>query len=506
MKKIQLAACLSLSLLTLFSGCATQTSNQTTAVAHQCFEHKDRDYSEVLTCYRQAHEKQALQYTKKSSTKVDGIEKRSYELVSQTWMPDVVTPADWRHTVDIYVPDNALKSRALLIVNNGINIGDAKNPLNLPKAPTDYSEETLRSIAAKTRTITISVSDIPNQYLQYKNSETPKREDDSVAYTWKLFLDAPNQNVFTSLHIPMMEAVVKTMDLAQQELHLNRFIVAGTSKRGWATWLTALVDDRVDAIVPFVIDVLNTKKVLEHEYLTYGKGWPMAFKPYFDQGITTKLDTPAFHDLMEIEDPMQYLDDGQADRLAIPKYIVNASGDDFFVPDNSHFYFDELPGTKLMRVAPNSSHYGISQFTESSLVPFINRFQKATPLPVLSTHTSTHASASGKATQLRVTFSERPVEVKQWTATNATARDFRFSCGIKYVGHKLQLDGNGDVSATIDQPHRGWTASFVEARFNDGLVLTSQVYIAPEAVYPEQPDPSANPACKIIADPNAIVR
>jgi PhoPQ-activated pathogenicity-related protein len=491
MKKIHFVAIFSFSALTLFSGCATQTTNQPIAAASQCFESKDHDYSEVLACYRQAHEKQPLIYTKKGSAKVDGIEKRTYELTSQTWMPESVTPAEWRHTVDIYVPDNALKSRALLIVNNGTNIGNGKD---LPKAPTDFSDETLRSIASKTKTITISVSDVPNQYLQYKNSPTPKREDDSVAYTWKLFLDAPDKKVFSSLHIPMMEAVVKTMDLAEKEVRINRFIVSGASKRAWATWLAALADTRVDAIVPFVIDILNTKKVLAHEYATYGKGWPMAFKPYLNEGITEKLDTPAFADLMEIEDPMQYLDDGHADRLSIPKYIVNASGDDFFVPDNAQFYYDELPGSKMLRVAPNSSHYGITKFTESSLVPFVNRFQKAIPFPILTSHIST----SGKKTNLRVMFSEKPVEIKQWTATNSTARDFRFTCGIKYVEHALKPESNGEVVTTIQQPVRGWTASFVEARFNDGLVVTSQVHITPDEVYPAQPDPSSIPACHII--------
>lgn len=493
MKKIQLAVLFFVATSTFLHGCATQTTPDQAKEAKHCFDSKDRDYSEVLTCYRAAHEKQPLIYSKKNTTKVDGIEKRTYELTSQTWMPDVVTPKEWRHTVDIYVPDNALKKRALVIVNNGINTGDGKD---MPKAPSDYSDETLRSVASKTKTITISVSDVPNQYLQYKNGGAPKREDDSVAYTWKLFLDAPDKQVFSSLHVPMMEAVVKTMDLAEKEVNIDRFIVAGSSKRGWATWLTALTDSRVDAIVPFVIDILNTKKVLLHEYASYGKGWPMAFKPYVDEGITKKLDTPAFDDLMELEDPLRYLDDAQAERLAIPKYIVNAGGDDFFVPDNTQFYFDELPGKKMLRVAPNSSHYGISKFTETSLVPFVNRFQKSIPFPALTAHLSN----AGKTTNLRVTFSETPVEIKQWTATNPTGRDFRYNCGIKYVERTLKPDSNGEVLTTIKQPAKGWTASFVEARFNDGLVLTSQVHITPDEVYPTRPDPSTIAACKIIRE------
>ena len=29
-------------------------------------------------------------------------------------------------------------------------------------------------------------------------------------------------------------------------------------------------------------------------------------------------------------------------RLSIPKYIINSSGDDFFTPDSSQFYFKKL--------------------------------------------------------------------------------------------------------------------------------------------------------------------
>jgi len=494
MKKIQHIALFFLATSLLLYGCATQTTptpEQAISEAHQCFDSKDRYYSEVLACYRQAQGKQPLIYTKKNSIKVGDIEKRTYALTSQTWMPEGLTSKEWVHTVDIYVPDNALKTRALVVVNNGINIGDGKN---LPKAPSDFSDETLRAIASKTRMITISASDVPNQYLHYQNGGAPKREDDSVAYTWKLFLDAPTTQVFSSLHIPMMEAVVKTMDLAEQELNIDRFIVTGASKRGWATWLTALADFRVDAIVPFVTDILNTKKVLQHEYATYGNGWPMAFKPYFNEGITEKLTMPAFDDLMEIEDPLRYLDGAQAERLAITKYIVNASGDDFFVPDNTQFYFEELPGIKMLRVAPNSTHYGISKFTETSLITFLNRFQHSIAFPVLTTH----LTSSDKKTNLRVTFSETPVEVKQWTAINPIARDFRYTCGIKYEERILNLDSHGDAFATIAQPEQGWAASFIEARFVDGLVMTSQVHITPENNYPQRPVPSPIPACQII--------
>ena len=39
----------------------------------------------------------------------------------------------------------------------------------------------------------------------------------------------------------------------------------------------------------------------------------------------------------------------------MPKYIVNAAGDEFFLPDSSQFYFAELKRERL-RYVPNANH------------------------------------------------------------------------------------------------------------------------------------------------------
>jgi len=54
---------------------------------------------------------------------------------------------------------------------------------------------------------------------------------------------------------------------------------------------------------------------------------------------------------MRIVEPLEY-----RDRLTMPKLIVNASGDQFFLPDSSRFYFDRLPGVKYLRCVPNADH------------------------------------------------------------------------------------------------------------------------------------------------------
>jgi len=458
-------------------------------------EGTQQNFSEVLACYRKSQADLPLTYVHTSTIRADGIEKCSYELMSQSWPPDYsAAPEKWSHAVDIYIPDHALSNRALLTINNGTNHGSENNPA---KGPTDFPENTLRTIAKKTRVIAISVSNVPNQYLKYQDDDAPKREDDSIAHSWKLFLNAPAKRPFLSLHIPMMEAAVKTMDLAESVLkpwNIHSFIVTGASKRAWMSWHVAIADSRVTAIVPFAIDVLNTKEIFEHTYQAYGKNWPIAFAPYYREGITDQQNTSNFEKLMKIEDPLRYLNSIYADRLTIPKFIVNASGDDFFTPDNARLYFDQLPGPKSLRVVPNSDHFGIKEYMEQALVSFTNRLQQSDSFPTL---TSQLQQDAGKTTLL-VQFSEPPVQITRWSVLNPVARDFRHACGIRYVATPLVPDAAQKLRISIEKPKAGWMALFVEARFKDGFIATTLVYILPDKTYPMTAPPDKGPACKTL--------
>ena len=366
-------------------------------------------------------------------------------------------------------------------------------------APTNFSEEELSRIAVATRTVVIAVSNVPNQVLSYQGVATPLAEDYSVAYTWKLFIGDTQKYQNASLHIPMVASVSQAFRLAKKELaqqNITKFIVTGASKRGWAAWLTALSDPDVDAIIPVAFDLLNTKKSLEHMYQSYGKNWPVAFYPYYQQGIDQQIDTDEFVSLMTLEDPLTYLNTDMGDRLKIDKYIINASGDDFYVPDNSHFYYDRLPGDKSLRVVPNSTHYGILSVTERSLTTFVNRFQNGQKLPEITEKVQN--SGDGK-NELAVSFSEKPATVLQWTARNPAARDFRYACDVKYSSAPVsRTDGGDKFSIPLITPDSGWQATYVEATFSDGYVATTQVYITPDEKYPKTAPPSAGAACKTL--------
>ncbi|MEA9903223.1 PhoPQ-activated protein PqaA family protein [Xanthomonas campestris pv. raphani] len=475
-----------LALLAAGSACASPATQR-------CATDPAVAFGEAMVCYHDAVEAQPLSYRRTATSSVAGVERRDYLLTSQDWSPeDLVLPASWQHDVALYVPPDALPTRALLISSNG-----TRQPVDGgPAQPSsELTPEAIAALAQRTRTVVIVLSDLPSQALTYRDDGTARREDDSVAHTWSLLMKAPAQRKTLPLHVPMAAAIARTMSLAERELaplRIHRFILAGASKRGWASWHAAIADQRVEAVVPFVIDILNMPAVLTHMAKVYGGNWPVAFNAYAKEGMTNQLATPAFAQLVQIQDPLQYLHTRYRKRLSVPKYIVNASGDDFFMPDNTQFFYDALPGAKALRVVPNASHGGIRASVVDTLVPFVNRLQQQRPLPDL------RGSLRGGATPaIRVRSSERPVQVKVWSASNPQARDFRFACGIRYTATAVTWK-RGAVTVPVQVPEAGWRAYFVEATYADGFVATSQTYVLGKQDYPTQAPPSDNAECRTL--------
>ncbi len=455
----------------------------------------DTDFSHVLSCYKDQLATKPLIYNLLSQENLPGLEWRRYQLTSQYWTPeDLVSPAAWQHEVEVFIPEGSTSTQGLVVINNGINHGTETVPAS---GPTDFSIETLQNIARSTNTPVIAISTIPNQYLEYQQDGTPRKEDYSVARSWSLFMAAPEERSTLPLHIPMAAAVSQAMTMVQHALpekSLDSFVVTGLSKRGWATWLTAIVDSRVSAIVPFVFDLLDTGAALEHMYQSYGGNWPIAFAPYYQDEIDKKLETPGFTKLMQIIDPLQYLDTEYQARLSIPKYIINASGDDFYVPDNTDFYYDKLPGVKVLRVAPNSSHYGITAFSEQSLITFVKRLHQSTSMPQINAS----IGMKDKIQTLTVQLSEAPEKAVLWVAVNPDARDFRYACGVRYTEFPLAITPEKTIEVALTAPTTGWQATFIEATFDDGFVATTPVYVLPKESYPSTAPPTIGAACKTL--------
>ena len=139
-------------------------------------------------------------------------------------------------------------------------------------------------LARKIKAPVAFVYHIPNQPLLEGNL----REDDLIAETFVRYLKSEDDN--WPLLLPMVKSVVKAMDVLQAfskkewSAPVDQFIVAGASKRGWTTWLTAAVDPRVGAIAPVVIDVLNMREQMSRQIEAFG-AYSVRLVPYSSRGL-----------------------------------------------------------------------------------------------------------------------------------------------------------------------------------------------------------------------------
>src|SRR5205807_6865470 len=128
--------------------------------------------------------------------------------------------------------------------------------------------------------------------------------------------------------------------------------------------------------------------------------WAPAIKDYTDIHLSDWAGTAQNRALMKIEDPYEY-----RQRLTMPKFIVNASGDQYFLPDNSQFYFDALPGPKYLRYVPNADHSLRNSDAAVSVLGFYQAIRTGAALPRFSWTFATDGA-------IQVTTVHRPAEVK----------------------------------------------------------------------------------------------
>ncbi len=393
------------------------------------------------------------------------------EMVSQRWLTAAeVDRPEWRHWLTIIKPDTVAHSTGFLLVAGG----DTKR-----KAP-DKTDAGLLDIALTTRSVVAELRMVPNQPLVFANDGGRERtEDEIIAYTWDKYLRTGDER--WPARLPMTKAVVRAMDAvtafcasagAGTAATVDRFVVAGASKRGWTSWTTAAVDRRVVALVPIVIDVLNVEPSFEHHFRAYGFYAP-SVKDYEEAGLMAWLGTPQYRALMRIEDPYEY-----RDRLTMPKFLVNATGDQFFLPDSSKFYLSELPGETHVRYVPNADHGLKGTDALASVAAFYGSILTGTPRPDVTWETT----PTGR---IRVRSTTPPTSVTAWRATNPAARDFRLeTLGPVWQSTALEPVSPGVWETTVVAPPGGWSAGLIEMRFPSGskypFVFTSGVAVVPE--------------------------
>lgn len=411
--------------------------------------------------------------------KEEGITNYTIDMTSQQWRTkDEVDRPIWTHWLTITVPDEVEYPTAMMFIDGGSNRkgGSPRNPDN-----------EMKKLARTTKTVTASVFMIPNQPLVFSDAFGWGRgEDAMIAYTWDKFLRTGDEE--WPARMPMTKAVVRAMDTVQEFCAseagggntVEDFIVAGGSKRGWTTWTTAIVDTRVRAIVPLVIDLLNLIPSFHHHYASLA-GWSAVIGDYSAMRVLDWLDTPENLALMKLVDPYEY-----RDRLTMPKLIMSAGNDQFFLPDSSQFYIHDLEGPTWMRYIPNTGHNINRDEAFASLTAFYYAEITQTPVPEYT------FTLSDDAIEITVEPGPNgeyptPTAARLWSAHNDKRRDFR-GANAEYTESEIVSTEPGTFRVELTAPDTGWTAQFLEVEFPGQLEeapykFTSGVKVLPET-YP----------------------
>lgn len=411
------------------------------------------------------------------SVPANGLTLHLYNMVSQEWRSsDEIDRTLWQHQLVIAVPDNVSTTTGMLF------IGDNDNTSPLPDS-NDIIIQIISQLAIGSQTIVSAVYQIPNQPFFFPDANDSFKEDRLVGYSWDKYLDTGDTT--WPIHVPMTKSVIKAMDAVQLiapslgAYQVDDFVLTGYSKRGLVTWLAGAIDPRVKAIAPGVIDFLNVIPSMENQFKSYG-AYVEVLQSLVDMNVLGRLRSPEFKDLASIIDPYEY-----RDRLTMPKLLLNASGDQFFLPDSAKFYFNDLPGEKLIRYAPNAGHSLQNSVTSIfdtlySLLGWYQTLLLDIPRPEINWQLENN--------QIVANTTQPPQFARVWRATNDNARDFRItSIGESWQPEFVFPDANGEYRATLAQPANGYAASYIEFVYQGpaGLPMSfsSQVYITPDS-YP----------------------
>jgi PhoPQ-activated pathogenicity-related protein len=392
-------------------------------------------------------------------------------MTSQAWRSsEEVDRPLWKHWLTIVRPAQVKSDTGLLFIGGGSN--DSKPPAQ--------PDAMISGLAVETGTVVTELRMVPNQPITFRGELKGRFEDALIAYTWDRFLRGGDDG--WPARLPMTKSAVRAMDTvtafcesdAGGRVAVNKFVVAGASKRGWTTWTTAAVDKRVVAIVPIVIDLLNIQPSFEHHWRVYGF-WAPAIKDYQDMNIMDWARHPRYYQLMKIVEPYEY-----RERLTMPKLMINATGDQFFLPDSWQFYWDDLKGEKHIRYVPNADHSLRKSDAIGTLQAFYSDIVEKRERPKLSWNV-------GRDGAIRVKTETQPEQVKLWQATNPDARDFRLEkIGAAWKDSPLIPKSPGVYEAKLPPPARGFTAYLVELTYRNGgkhpIKLTTGVKVVPDTL------------------------
>jgi len=399
-------------------------------------------------------------------------------LVSGTWLTEEeVDEPEWWHWLTMVVPDDLRETEALMHIGGGSRGDTIAKP----------AKKGMIDAALATGSVISHISNIPFQPTDYKKDEKEAvYEDALIAFGWLQFLEGgASEDLQPWLaRFPMTRAVVRAMDVVQDICNtkhqpVEEFFVCGASKRGWTTWAVAAVDDRVMGMAPVVIDLLNVVPSFQHHWQCYGE-WAPAIDDYVDQGIMNWIETDEFLTMLKLVEPYQFLD-----RLTMPKLLINATCDEFFVTDSWKFYWDDLQGESYLQYVPNVGHGLHGSYLPENLISFYH-----------STITDARIPGFDWSIQDNTIIAEvepaSDYQIRLWEAVNPEGRDFKsYVIGREAWKMKaIDINESGRYTIPIASPDKGFKGALVEVVFKPDsqfpLKLTTGTLVTPDT-YPFDP-------------------
>lgn len=366
---------------------------------------------------------------------------------------------DWKHQLVIVSPTviSHPETAFLLVAGDG----DGGNHI-----------ERLKTLAERGGTLAAVLTNVPNQPLY-----DGRKEDALIAFSFNQYLQSGDES--WPLLFPMVESVCSAMDILQLftyrpgERVLDKFVVGGASKRGWTTWLTAAVDDRVKAIAPMVIDVLNMKPQLQWSEQIYGHQ-SVKIRDYTELNLHRRHDSPAMQKLRSWVDPYEY-----RHLLTMPKLLLLGTNDPYWTVDSLRHYWHQLPEPKLLYQTPNAGHNlnGGDQALQT-LAAFYEMVVHDETLPKLSWRFDYNGKRQVKL-QLVSTHKARAAHL--WTSLS-DSRDFR---PASWHSETVSLTAGADrVDTELTAPGDGYKAFLLEVemqtRQGKPYKLSTEARVAPD--------------------------
>ena len=397
-------------------------------------------------------------------------------LTSQTWLDaSKVDKPVWTHWLTVITPDDVRHREGFLYIDGG-KTGDP--------APV-VAADRFSKLATDTKSVVAVVADVPNQPLRFADDPgRPRSEDEIIAYQQAKFARGKRDPEILA-RLPMVKSGTAAMTAVQQYLaseagggrKLDGFVVSGGSKRAWTAWLVAAVDKRVVGVIPIVINVLSVDDTARHHWRALGYFSP-ALKDYVENGlIPGMIGSPGMNAVQKLEDPLNYMD---RPRMRMPKYVINAVGDEYFPPDNTRYGYHKLPEMKRLRMLPNSKHSTAGTDIMESITAFYGAMLDRRPIP-------SYAWKVRKDGAIVVRTQTRPTQVNLWQGSNTKARDFRVdSIGKAFTSTPLQRRPDGTYVGKVAKPAAGYTAYFVELVYPSGgpypFKFTTEVSVIPDVL------------------------